>query len=104
MKNIILMGMKGCGKSTVGRLLAKKLNTDFLDSDKVMEKLHAQKKKTVMSVRDIFKKYGQHYFESLDTAALKGIKKNYQGKQYVLACSGRTPLNEKNQKMLKKMG
>lgn len=38
MKNIVLIGMPGCGKSTVGVILAKTLGTDFLDTDLVIQK------------------------------------------------------------------
>jgi len=95
--------MKGCGKSTVGRLLAKKLNTDFLDSDNVMEKLHAQKKKTVMSVRDIFKKYGKTYFDRLEYETFLKLQKSNLN-NFILSCGGKTPLNPLNRIILKKIG
>lgn len=38
MQNIILIGMPGCGKSTVGVVLAKAANMDFIDSDLVIQK------------------------------------------------------------------
>ena len=37
-KNLILLGMMGVGKTTIGRLLAKKLNLDFYDIDQIIEK------------------------------------------------------------------
>lgn len=104
MNNIILIGMKGCGKSTVGKLLAKKLRVNFIDSDREIEKVHAKKKKEILSVREIFKKYGHQYFEKLDIVSLKKIVKKYRFKNFVLACAGRTPLNIQSQKILKKMG
>lgn len=41
--NLILIGMPGCGKSTVGVVLAKALNKDFIDSDIVIQKVHGKK-------------------------------------------------------------
>ena len=38
-KNLILLGMMGVGKTTIGRLLAKKLNLDFYDIDQIIEEL-----------------------------------------------------------------
>lgn len=53
---IVLIGMMGAGKTTVGRRLAKRLDLDFVDSDAEIEKA-AQ-----MSVADIFESYGESYF------------------------------------------
>ena len=53
---IVLIGMMGAGKTTVGRRLAKRLGLDFVDSDAEIEKA-AQ-----MSVADIFESYGESYF------------------------------------------
>ena len=42
MKNIVLIGMPGCGKSTLGRLLAQHLKRPFYDADNVLEKLEGK--------------------------------------------------------------
>lgn len=55
-KNIIFIGFMGCGKSTVGRALAKRLGREFMDTDKVIAK---QLKK---SVRGIFAEFGEEFF------------------------------------------
>ncbi len=39
---IIIVGMKGCGKTTLGTLLAEKLQIPFIDSDASIEKMHEQ--------------------------------------------------------------
>jgi shikimate kinase len=52
MKNIILTGFMGTGKTTVGRLLATKLDYEFIDTDEVIEK------RLGLSIGDIFYKLG----------------------------------------------
>lgn len=69
MKNIILIGMPGCGKSTVASLLAKKLNRTCLDSDQFVEE-KAQK-----TIPDIFAENGESEFRSLETQALACLGK-----------------------------
>lgn len=64
-KNIALIGMPSCGKSTLGELLSLKLGRKLVDTDKLIEK-NAQ-----MSIPEIFDKYGQEHFRELETNALK---------------------------------
>jgi len=78
-KNISLIGFMGSGKSTVGKILAKKLGYLFIDLDRVIE-LDQEKE-----IRDIFKIYGEKYFRELET---KVIKKIYKNKNCVFACGG----------------
>ena len=59
-KNLILIGMMASGKSTVGRLLAKKLNIKFFDTDFIIEK----KKK--MKIFQIFNTEGEDVFRTLE--------------------------------------
>lgn len=104
MKKIILIGMKGCGKTTIGKLLAKKLNIDFIDSDLEIENLHKLKNNENLSFREIYKKYGEVYFNCLDRECLLSIYEKSKNKNFVLACAGRTPLKKSNQEILVKMG
>ena len=63
-KSLILTGMMGVGKSTIGRLLAKRLKVRFIDVDKVIEK--NQKK----SIKKIFQDNGEKYFRKLEEKIL----------------------------------
>jgi shikimate kinase len=59
-KNLVLTGMMGVGKSTVGKSLSDSLNMNFIDTDKIIEK------KTQMSVEKIFKYKGEKYFRDME--------------------------------------
>ena len=101
---IILIGMKGCGKTTIGTLLAEKLQVPFLDSDTEIERIHKRDKGEALSFREIFKKYGESYFNALDTRTLQHIAKEFGDTDFVFACGGRTPLQEENQEILAALG
>ncbi len=63
-KNIVLIGMPGCGKTTVGKLLSKKLGMPFFDSDElIIEKSGRQ-------ISDIFEKEGEAFFRKLEAEAI----------------------------------
>lgn len=76
------MGMPGCGKSTVGKLLAQKLGFDFLDLDTEIEKT-AQK-----TIPQIFETEGETAFRQKEQAVLK---KALQKENTVIALGGGTP-------------
>ena len=67
MENIVLIGMPGCGKSTVGALLAEKTGRTFVDADSEIEKL-AQK-----SIPQIFADDGEAVFRNLETQVLAAL-------------------------------
>ena len=66
---IYLVGAMGSGKSTMGRLLAKKLGLPCFDLDKLIED---QEK---MSISDIFQKHNEKYFRDLESITLKHTQK-----------------------------
>lgn len=102
--SIVLIGMKGCGKTTLGRLLAKKLQLSFIDSDAAIEQMHQQEKGEALPFREIFKRYGEAYFSTLETRTLQHIAQESETTQFVLACGGQTPLREGNQQILSSLG
>lgn len=79
MKNIILIGMPGCGKSTIGKQLAKSLGFAFVDLDFMIEKNIGKK------ISDIFKESGESGFRRLETAAFDASVKM---KNCVIATGG----------------
>ena len=69
-KNLILTGMMGVGKSTIGKKLAKKLKYNFTDLDKLIEI------RENLSINLIFKNKGEDYFREIERSiALQELKK-----------------------------
>lgn len=101
---IILIGMKGCGKTTIGTQLAKKLHVPFFDFDTEIERTHLREKGEALSFRQIFHDYGEAYFRVLEIKTLKRIAEELDKVDFVFACGGRTPLEDENQKILVELG
>lgn len=83
MKNIVLIGMMGCGKTTCGQLLADRLGRELVDTDVFIETREGR------SITDIFAQDGEPYFRDLELAACRELSKT-QG--LVIACGGGLPL------------
>ncbi|MBR5237059.1 MAG: shikimate kinase [Clostridia bacterium] len=94
-RNIVLIGLSGCGKSTVGRALAKNLHKTFVDMDDYIEK------KEGMPVSKIFEKKGEAYFRALETETAETLSAE-EGK--IIATGGGVVLFEQNMEYLKKNG
>ena len=69
MGNIILIGMPASGKTTIGRLLAQKLNMDFYDTDALIER------EQLITVSEIFEKYGEKHFRQLEHLVCQNLFK-----------------------------
>ena len=69
MENIVLIGMAGCGKSTIGRLLAKETGKTFRDADDQIEKLAGR------TIPEIFARDGEAEFRRLETEVLSELGK-----------------------------
>lgn len=104
MKNIILIGMKGCGKTTVGYILSQKLGWDFIEVDKITESIHKRNKGEKLSCSNIFKFYGEKYFREIESEACHEIARLNPDKSAVISCGGGTVLAINNQKILKRRG
>ncbi len=64
-KNIVLIGMPGAGKSTLGKIIAERLGRAFVDTDEIITK------KAGMPIPEIFSLYGEEKFREIETEAMK---------------------------------
>lgn len=94
MKNIILIGMPGCGKSTIGVLLAKTLGTFFIDTDLIIQ---VRQKNTLQRIIDT---EGIENFLRYEEEALLTV----DGSDSVVATGGSAVFSEKAMKHLKSSG
>jgi len=95
MKNIVLVGFMGTGKSVVARRLARRLDMKFISSDDIIEEKEGRK------IAEIFEKSGEPYFRKIEkeiTAQVSGLD------GAVIATGGGVVLDEENITALKKNG
>lgn len=104
MKTIVFIGMKGCGKSTVGKTLSKTSNIPFVELDEEIERIHRDLKREKLNCRQITAKYHPDYFRRMENLALKKICLKMIGRTFILSCGGGTPINPENRKVLKGLG
>jgi shikimate kinase len=85
-KNLVFLGMMGSGKSSIGKLVSKKLNLPFIDIDTLIEK------HTGTSISKIFENSGEHYFRNLEEKiTLKCLKH----RKSVISLGGGSFINDK---------
>ena len=92
-KSIVLVGMMGSGKSSIGKILSKKLEFEFIDTDNKIEEIE---KKTIS---EIFKLNGEKYFRNIEEIiSLKFLKLNNK----VIALGGGGYINSNIRKYVQK--
>ncbi|MBI4823232.1 MAG: shikimate kinase [Nitrospirae bacterium] len=95
MKNIVLTGFMGTGKTEVGKELSIRLGFTFIDMDEKIVK------KEGMPITEIFKTHGEPYFRDIETNIIKNISKQ---KNVVISTGGGAVLKEENMSSLKEHG
>jgi shikimate kinase len=93
--NVVLIGYRGTGKTTVGKHLAKELGYKFIETDREIIK------KAGWSIPEIVKKWGWPYFRDLETEVIREVT---QLDKCVLDTGGGVILREENVQLLKKCG
>ncbi len=68
--NIVLIGMPGSGKSTMGKYLSERLNYQFYDGDELIER------ESQMSIQNVMDQYGSAYFAALESKVLRELDVN----------------------------
>jgi len=90
---ITLLGYMGSGKSTYGRLLAKRLNYNFIDlDDYIVSETH-------MEIADIFNTKGEKWFRNIETSSLEKL---IEGENLILSLGGGTPISNGNMDIINK--
>lgn len=95
MKNIVLIGMMGSGKTTVGQLLAGRLKKTLVDTDRLIEAREG------LAVAEIFAIQGEDYFRSLEVGVAQALSLR---QDLIIACGGGLPLREVAMSPLKESG
>ncbi len=95
MRNIVLVGFMGTGKSVVGRALARRLKRPFVDLDRLIEKGAGR------SVAKIFADSGEAGFRELEQEVVRAVAPKLD---QVIAAGGGVLLNEENVRLLKASG
>lgn len=95
MKNIVLIGFMGTGKTSTGRLLAGRLNRPFIDVDKKIEQ------ETELAISDIFQLYGEDYFRQIEREIISRVARYTNT---VVATGGGVVLKQENMVRLKNNG
>lgn len=83
MKNIILIGMMGCGKSTIGAMLSKALNRTLVDTDALIVEREGR------SINEIFAAEGEEYFREQERLVSEELA---QEQGLIIACGGGLPM------------
>jgi len=94
-RNIFLIGFMGAGKTTAGRVLARKLNLTFCDLDETVEK------ELGMTINEIFSKHGEGFFRDEESKMLRSVA---QRERQVVSTGGGVVLREENWEAMRGAG
>ncbi len=94
-RNIVLIGMPGCGKTTIGKVLADKLGREFVDTDEMIVKRSGRE------ITDIFAADGEVEFRKIESEVIKEIS---LGNGLIISTGGGAVLNPENIRHLKHNG
>lgn len=95
MKNIVLIGFMGTGKTSTGKLLASRIGYSFIDTDCKIEQVNQ------MTINEMFEQHGESYFRQKEQEMIKTVAAY---RQVVISTGGGVVLNPENMRMLKEEG
>ncbi len=90
-----MIGFMGCGKSTIGKMVAKEMNYTFIDLDREIEAAENR------SITDIFKEDGEKAFRAIEAQFIIDIS---QKEKVIIACGGGTPCFGNNMSIMNESG
>ena len=94
-KTVALVGMMGCGKTTIGQAVSKALSVQFLDSDEEIERA------ANLTITEIFERNGEDFFRLKETQIITRLLKT---KRAILSTGGGSFLNPANQRVISETG
>lgn len=94
-RNIVLIGMPGCGKTTIGKAVAEETQKEFIDTDDEIVR------KTGMTIPEIFKKFGEKKFREIEAEVIMEVSAKQSA---VIATGGGAVLNPENVSLLEENG
>lgn len=96
MKNIILTGFMGSGKTSVGIRLSYRVRRTMTDTDKKIERLYR------MKISEIFERLGEEAFRDMETQCLEKLLEETRGQ--IISVGGGLPMRERNRELLRQLG
>ncbi|NLR99074.1 shikimate kinase [Rhizobium sp. P38BS-XIX] len=94
-RNLVLVGLMGAGKSSIGRLLAQQLGIPFVDTDVEIERVSR------MTITELFAAYGEQEFRALETRVIKRL---LRGGPRVVSTGGGAFINDSTRMHVKRGG
>ncbi len=95
MKNVVLIGMMGSGKTTVGKLLSQRLQKQLVDTDALIEAREG------CTVQELFETQGEPYFRSVELGVAQALSLR---SDLIIACGGGLPMQKEAMRPLKESG
>lgn len=99
--NIILCGLQMSGKTTIGKMLADKLNRPFMDTDCLIEEAYARTTGTLSSCREICLQHGEVFFRQLEKQHIASLNDQQNS---IISLGGGSLCDSDNVDMLKLLG
>jgi shikimate kinase len=99
--NIILCGMPMCGKTTVGKRIARHLQRPFLDTDKLIEEAYHKQTGQRVLCREIYLREGPQFFRQLESQQITSLQNSSAA---IIALGGGSLSNPENSKTISSLG
>lgn len=95
MNNIYLIGMPGCGKSTIGKIISKRLKLKHIDADEYLENKYSQ------TIPNIFSLYGEDDFRKKESTVIEELSKM---NNLLVSTGGGVVVKDRNKEIMKNSG